>query len=147
MQQETGILTPHSMPRLILLSVVFLLSVAAHASAQPQVTEKAAKAEKATTGKADRGQSKQQVEFGIKVAQNNLWNEALYRWEKATELDPGYAAAWNNLAIAYEHEGRFEEAKKAYEQALALDPKNLMIRQNYDLFKEINDRTKRRNGK
>jgi Tfp pilus assembly protein PilF len=144
MQQETGILTPHSMPRLILLSVVFLLSVAAHASAQAQVTEKA---EKATTGKGDRGQSKQQVEFGIKVAQNNLWNEALYRWEKATELDPGYAAAWNNLAIAYEHEGRFEEAKKAYEQALALDPKNLMIRQNYDLFKEINDRTKRRNGK
>jgi Tfp pilus assembly protein PilF len=134
-------LTPHSMPRLILLSVVFLLSVAAHASAQPQVTEKAG------SGKVDRGQSKQQVEFGIKVAQNNLWNEALYRWEKATELDPSYAAAWNNLAIAYEHEGRFEEAKKAYEQALALDPKNLMIRQNYDLFKEINDRTKRRNGK
>jgi Flp pilus assembly protein TadD len=81
------------------------------------------------------------------VAQNGLWNEALYRWQKATELDPTYAAAWNNLAIAYEHEGKFEEAKQAYEKALALDPKNLMIRQNYDLFKEINDRTKRRSGK
>ena len=67
----------------------------------------------------DRGKSKEQVEFGIKVAQNGLWNEALYRWEKATELDPTYAAAWNNLAIAYEHEGKFEEAKKAYEKALA----------------------------
>ena len=77
----------------------------------------------------------------------DLWNEALYRWQKATELDPTYAAAWNNLAIAYEHEGKFEEAKKAYEKALQLDPKNLMIRQNYDLFKEINDRTKRRAGK
>lgn len=132
------------MPRLILLSVVFLLSVAAHASAQSQVNQKP---QNVTSSKGDRGQSKQQVEFGIKVAQNNLWNEALYRWEKATELDPSYAAAWNNLAIAYEHEGRFEEAKKSYEQALALDPKNLMIRQNYDLFKEINDRTKRRNGK
>jgi len=95
----------------------------------------------------DRGKSKEQVEFGIKVAQNGLWNEALYRWEKATQLDPTYAAAWNNLAIAYEHEGKFEEAKQAYEKALALDPKNLMIRQNYDLFKEINDRTKRRSGK
>ena len=52
--------------------------------------------------------------------------------------------AWNNLAIAYEHEGKFEEAKKAYEKALQLEPKNLLIRQNYDLFKEINDRTKRR---
>ena len=127
-------MTTHSMRRLILYSVVILISAVAQASAQDKA-------------KGDRGQSKQQVEFGIKVAQNNLWNEALYRWEKATQLDPSYAAAWNNLAIAYEHEGRFEDAKKAYERALELDPKNLMIRQNYDLFKEINDRTKRRNGK
>jgi len=76
-----------------------------------------------------------------------LWKEALYRWEKAVELDPTYAAAWNNLAIGYEHEGRFDDARKAYEKAVALDPKNMMIRQNYDLFKEINDRTKRRNDR
>ena len=94
-----------------------------------------------------RSEAKEQVEFGIKVAQNGLWNEALYRWQRATELDPTYAAAWNNLAIAYEHEGKFEDAKKAYEKALQLEPKNVMIRQNYDLFKEINDRTKRRAGK
>ena len=117
------------MRRLISFSVVFLLAAASAAHAQ------------------DRGKSKEQIEFGIKVAQLNLWNEAMYRWQKATELDPTYAAAWNNLAIAYEHEGRFEDAKKAYEKALQLDPKNLMIRQNYDLFKEINDRTKRRAGK
>jgi Tfp pilus assembly protein PilF len=117
------------MRRLILFSVVVVCIAPALASAQ------------------DRSKSKEQVEFGIKVAQSNLWNEALYRWEKAVQLDPTYAAAWNNLAIAYEHEGKFEEAKKAYEQALKLDPKNLMIRQNYDLFKEINDRTKRRSGK
>ena len=67
-----------------------------------------------------------------------------YRWEKAVEIDPTYAAAWNNLGIAYEQQGKFDEARKAYEKALELDPKNLLIRQNYDLFKEINDRTKRR---
>ena len=94
-----------------------------------------------------RSEAKEQVEFGIAVAQKGLWKEALYRWQKAVELDPTYAAAWNNLAIAYEHDGKFDEAKKAYEKALQLDPKNLMIRQNYDLFKEINDRTKRRSGK
>ena len=94
-----------------------------------------------------RAESKQEVEFGIKVAQSGLWNEALYRWQKAVELDPTYAAAWNNLAIGYEHEGKFEEARQAYEKALKLDPKNLLIRQNYDLFKEINDRTKRRNNR
>jgi Flp pilus assembly protein TadD len=117
------------MRRLISFSVVILLAAATAAHAQ------------------DRDKSKEQIVFGIKVAQLNLWNEALYRWQKATELDPTYAAAWNNLAIAYEHEGKFDEAKKAYEKALQLDPKNLMIRQNYDLFKEINDRTKRRAGR
>jgi Tfp pilus assembly protein PilF len=85
-----------------------------------------------------------QVEFGIDVAQKGLWKEALYRWEKAVELDPQYAAAYNNLAIAYEHEGMFEKARKAYDKALELDPKNISIRQNYDFFKEINDRASRR---
>jgi len=96
---------------------------------------------------ADRSAAKEQVDFGIKVAQNGLWKEATYRWEKAVEIDPTYAAAWNNLGIGYEHEGRFEEARKAYEKAVALDPKNVLIRQNYDLFKEINDRAKRRNDR
>jgi Flp pilus assembly protein TadD len=94
-----------------------------------------------------RSDAKSQVDFGIKVAQNGLWKEATYRWEKAVEIDPSYAAAWNNLGIGYEHEGRFDDARKAYEKAVALDPKNILIRQNYDLFKEINDRAKRRNDR
>jgi Tfp pilus assembly protein PilF len=92
-------------------------------------------------GKSD---ARQQVEFGIKVAQKGLWKEALYRWEKAVELDPRYAAAYNNLAIAYEHEGQFEKARQAYEKAVELDPKNTYIRQNYEYFREINDRASRR---
>lgn len=94
----------------------------------------------------DRGAARGQVEFGIRVAQNGLWREALYRWERAVELDPTYAPAWNNLAIAYEQAGRFDDARNAYETAIKLDPKNAMIRQNYDLFKEINDRTQKRRG-
>ena len=93
-----------------------------------------------------RSDAKEQVEFGIKVAQTGLWREAQYRWERAVQLDPTYAEAWNNLAIAYEHSGKFDEARKAYETAVKLDPKNMMIRQNYDLFKEINDRTQKRRG-
>jgi Flp pilus assembly protein TadD len=93
---------------------------------------------------AQRGDAKAHVEFGIKVAQNGLWKEAIYRWERAVQIDPEYAEAWNNLGIGYEQDGRFDEARAAYEKALKLDPKNQMIRQNYDLFKEINDRTNRR---
>ena len=81
-----------------------------------------------------------QVEFGIAVARVGLWNEAEYRWKRATEIDPTYAAAWNNLGIAYEQNGRFEEALDAYETALDLEPNNVNIQQNYDLFREIHDR-------
>ena len=88
-----------------------------------------------------RSDAKSQVAFGINVAQRGLWREAIYRWEKAAELDPTYAAAFNDLAIAYEHEGQLDKARKAYEKALELDPNNSQIRQNYELFKEINDRT------
>jgi Tfp pilus assembly protein PilF len=88
-----------------------------------------------------KSEARSQVEFGINVAQRGLWREAIYRWEKAVELDPGYAAAFNDLAIAYEHEGQLQKARKAYEKALEIDPNNSQIRQNYELFKEINDRT------
>jgi Tfp pilus assembly protein PilF len=94
----------------------------------------------------NRSAAKEQVDFGIKVAQNGLWREAQYRWERAVELDPTYAEAWNNLAVAYEHSGKFDDARKSYEKAIKLDPKNMLIRQNYDLFKEINDRTQKRRG-
>ncbi len=93
-----------------------------------------------------REQAKAQVEFGITVAQKGLWQEAVFRWERATEIDPTYAAAFNNLGIAFEQLGKFDRAGKAYEKALELEPQNLSIQQNYDLFKEINDRAKRNSG-
>lgn len=87
-----------------------------------------------------RSDAKAQVAFGVSVAQRGLWREAIYRWEKAIELDPTYAAAFNDLAIAYEHEGQLDKARKAYEKALELAPNSAEIRQNFELFKEINDR-------
>ena len=93
-----------------------------------------------------RSDARQQVEFGIAVAQRGLWREAIYRWERAAQIDPTYAAAHNNLAIAYEHEGDLEKARIAYEKALSLDPNNTYIRQNFELFKEINDRTTRQDN-
>ena len=90
-----------------------------------------------------REDAKKQVRFGIEVAQRNLWGEALLRFERAVQIDPTYANAYNNLAIAHEHQGDFDKAKVAYEKALQLDPDNASIKQNYELFKEINDRTNR----
>src|SRR5687768_7568782 len=102
----------------------------------------------ATPARADiRDDARKQVEFGIAVAQKGLWREAIYRWQRATEIDPTYAQAFNNLAIAHEHEGELDKARAAYEKALQIEPTNSLIKQNYDLFKEINDRTGRKDGR
>jgi Tfp pilus assembly protein PilF len=87
-----------------------------------------------------RDDAKKQVEFGIEVAQRGLWREAIYRWERATVIDPAYAAAHNNLAIAHEQDGDVDKARAAYERALEIEPGNVFIIQNFELFKEINDR-------
>lgn len=93
-----------------------------------------------------RSDARRQVEFGISVAQKGLWREAIYRWQRAVEIDPTYAAAHNDLAIGYEHEGDLDKARASYEKALQLDPTNASIKQNYELFKEINDRTTRKDA-
>ena len=95
----------------------------------------------------ERDDAKAQVQFGIRVAQLGLWREALAHWERAAKLDPTYAPAYNNLAIGYEQQGDFEKARAAYEKAIELNPNNQYIKQNYELFKEINDRTNKQDGR
>lgn len=91
--------------------------------------------------------AKQEAQFGVDVARRGLWREAIYRWERAVELDPTYAAALNNLGVAYEHEGQLDKAREAYEKALAIEPENPQIKQNYDLFKEISERATAKSDK
>lgn len=95
----------------------------------------------------ERDDAKLQVQFGIRVAQIGLWREAIAHWERATKIDPSYAPSYNNLAIAYEQQGEFDKARAAYEKALELDPDNSYVKQNYELFREINDRTIRQDGR
>jgi Flp pilus assembly protein TadD len=95
----------------------------------------------------ERDDAKAQVKFGIRVAQLGLWREALAHWERAVKLDPTYAPAYNNLAIGYEQQGEFEKARNAYQKALELNPNNQYVKQNYELFKEINDRTNKQDGR
>lgn len=77
-----------------------------------------------------------QIQFGIFAAQNELWDEAIFRWKKAVELNPESAAAHNNLAVAYEKKGLLDEAEKEYETALKLDSNNSYIKANLENFKK-----------
>ena len=59
--------------------------------------------------------SGRQVEFGLKVAQKGLWQEARFRFERAV--------------------------------ALELKPGDIYIQQNYDLFREADDKRNRKSRK
>ncbi len=80
-----------------------------------------------------------QMQFGIKAAQKELWNEAIFRWEKVLEIKPESGAAYNNLAVAYEKKGEWDKAEKAYEAAIKFAPKNKYIQLNYEKFKTRNE--------
>jgi type IV pilus assembly protein PilF len=95
----------------------------------------------------EKKEARKQVEFGIEVAKQGLWQEAIFRWKKAVELDPNNASARNNLGVAYEQAGEFELAEEEYERALELDSSSVYIRQNYELFREAYEKRKRKEGR
>ena len=76
-----------------------------------------------------------QIGFGAWAAQLDLWDEAIFRWQKAIARDPRSAAAHNNLAVAYEKKGLWDDARKEYEAALKLEPENPWVKSNYDRFR------------
>lgn len=78
-----------------------------------------------------------QLAFGVSMAQQGLWSEALFRFERAHRLDPSSFRVLNNLAVAYEANGRFDEALATYRRALQLDPANRDLRRNYARFVEF----------
>jgi len=85
-----------------------------------------------------------QDNFGVQMARMNLWREAMFRFERAIEINPSDAQAHNNLAVAYEANGDFEKARKEYLEALKLDRSNPYIQKNYSRFVEFLSRNKKR---
>jgi tetratricopeptide (TPR) repeat protein len=79
------------------------------------------------------------IRLGFKASEDELWDEALLRWEKAVALAPRSVAAHNDLAVAYEKKGRWEDARKEYEKALELDPANVSVKHNFERFQENMD--------
>jgi len=91
--------------------------------------------------------SDDEIAFGIEVARKGLWNEARFRFERAVALDPSSAEALNDLGVALEQQGEFAKSREAFEKALKLAPGSLYIQQNYDLFREADDKRNRKKTK
>jgi Tfp pilus assembly protein PilF len=85
-----------------------------------------------------------QDNFGVQMARMNLWREAMFRFERAIQINPADAQAHNNLAVAYEANGDFEKARKEYLEALKLDRTNPYIQKNYSRFVEFLSRNRKR---
>jgi hypothetical protein len=96
---------------------------------------------------ADLSRPATQDNFGVQMAQMNLWREAMFRFKRAVELNPGDAMAHNNLAVSYEANGDFENAAKEYREALKLDRGNSYIQKNYSRYTEFISRSKKKSGK
>ena len=88
-----------------------------------------------------------QDDFGVQMAKINLWREAMFRFERAVQINPQDARAHNNLAVAYEANGEYEKARKEYLEALRLDRSNQYIEKNYSRFVEFLSRNRRREPK
>lgn len=54
------------------------------------------------------------------AARNQVWRSALALWKDASEKSPGKPRIWVNLGTALHFAGRFDDAVKAYDRALAL---------------------------
>ena len=78
-----------------------------------------------------------QLSFGVTMAQRQLWNEALFRFRQAARLDPSNPRVYNNLAVACEATGNFEEALENYRKALRLAPTDVTLKANYTRFVEF----------
>jgi curli biogenesis system outer membrane secretion channel CsgG len=78
---------------------------------------------KATKGfEKGTGDSKQ----AIKMAQNNLWDEALKIFEKEAQTNPT-PSNYYNLGVCYEALGMYGEAEKQYKDAINLKAKDAYI--------------------
>jgi len=84
-----------------------------------------------------------QTSFGIWAVEKDLWDEAIFRWKKVLSANPDSVAAHNNLAVAYEKKGLWEEARREYETALKLAPQNTWVKSNYQKFRDNLDPNKK----
>lgn len=96
------------------------------------------------SSRTDATSADSQRRFGVRMAKMNLWREAQFRFKRAVDIDPKDAMAHNNLAVAYEANGDFDNALKEYREALRLDRGNQYIQKNYSRFVEFTTKSKKK---
>ena len=91
----------------------------------------------AFAGDSAKKEASADMEWGFKAARRGYWQEALVRFQHANELTPNQPRILNNIAVAQEANGLYEQALLTYETGLAIDPGNNALRRNFARFQEF----------
>jgi len=70
-------------------------------------------------------------------SRNKDYRSEVSLWEATVLQSLGKARCYNNLGFAYELEGRYQEARNAYEQAFILDPDFVLAKNNLDKMESL----------
>ncbi len=82
---------------------------------------------------------RQRSEQAIQLALQSRWEEAVAANEAILRLFPTDVDAYNRLGKALTGLGRYQEAREAYNSALALDPGNSIARKNLDRLTHLGE--------
>jgi len=75
-------------------------------------------------------------EQGLRLQQAGKIEQALSFYQKAIEVDPYYAIAYNDLGVIYETKGLIDRAEEHYLKAIKIDPNCLSAYSNLALLYE-----------
>ncbi len=91
----------------------------------------------AAAGDGAKKEASAEMEWGYKAARRGYWQEALVRFQHANDLTPNRPEVLNNIAVAQEANGFYEEALLTYQTGLAIDPGDGALKRNYARFQEF----------
>ncbi|MFM2359124.1 MAG: hypothetical protein RLY16_1117 [Bacteroidota bacterium] len=75
--------------------------------------------------------------FGVKFMDEQNYADAIPFFEKAVQIDPQFAFAWDNIGICYRKIGNYEKAIAAYRKSLEIDPKGVTPLHNLPVVFEL----------
>lgn len=73
---------------------------------------------------------------GLELQRAGDLETAMSFYQKAIELDPAYAVAYNDLGVVYEARGLVERAEESYLKSIKVDPNYLSVYSNLALLYE-----------
>jgi len=91
----------------------------------------------AFAGDGNKNEAEAEMKWGYKAARRGYWQEALIRFQHANILTPDQPRILNNVAVAQEANGLYEEALLSYQTGLTIAPNNDALRRNYMRFQEF----------